>query len=610
MEITILPNNVITSENDETLMETLIRHRLPVDNICNGKGKCGKCKVQITGNVPPPNETDLRHLNSAELSAGVRLACRVVPQEGMIVELNFGESHDRKEDALLKMRQTELNPGIEKVYVTINMPSLADERGDWDRVLDAISAETGRKFLNPSLYVLRKVSDVLRADELNLTATISDNIILEIEAGDTAQTLYGVAVDIGTTSVAVALIDLKSGTILKVISAENGQTAYGADVISRISFAKESSENGVALLNAIRRTINQLLLEILSQTQVKKTDIFKMTIVGNTTMHHLFLGLDVSHLAVSPFVSVCNIPLIYSAGELGIKINPQARVCILPNIGSFVGADTVGAIMGAPEVLEEGNHLLIDLGTNCELFIKAGQKMMACSTAAGPAFEGAGIAHGMRAKQGAIESVNITEDGVEIRVIGDVAPVGICGSGLIEAIDEMKQAGVINTQGKIVDPLTVQDLPAALLKRIHGNGKERVFILAYGNDLGEDVTLSQKDIGEMQLAKGAVCAGIKTLVDLAGITVNDLDSVVLSGTFATYLKPHNILNIGLVPDIDLERVKSVGNAAHVGAVKALLNHEELERAGELYRKITHLELGGSTVFSNYFMDSMYLERLK
>jgi uncharacterized 2Fe-2S/4Fe-4S cluster protein (DUF4445 family) len=283
---------------------------------------------------------------------------------------------------------------------------------------------------------------------------------------------------------------------------------------------------------------------------------------------------------------------------------------LLPNIGSFVGGDTVGAIVGAPEVLDQGNHLLIDLGTNCELFLKTEKTMMACSTAAGPAFEGAGIAHGMRAKQGAIEGVTITAEGVVCQVIGAQEPIGICGSGLIEAIDEMRKAGIVNKQGKIVDPEKAQTLSLELRNRIRTLEKGREFVLSYGSNQRADITLSQKDIGELQLAKGAVCAGIKTLIEMAGINVSELNSVTLSGTFATYLKAQNILNIGLVPDISEDKIKTVGNAAHVGAILALLDRQEVARARELYQKISHVELGGSTTFSNYFMNSMYLERLK
>lgn len=610
MEITILPNRLMVTEEKETLMEALVRHHLPVQSICNGKGTCGKCKVRMTGGyVSQPSERDLAHLNEQELNAGVRLACTVIPQAGMVIELDFVESQDRKETALMGIKTTNLDPGVKKVFIQSNKPSLSDERGDWDRVADTLKTVTGKDYVNADLTILGKVPSVLRANKFALTATLSQDTILDLEAGDTTKRLYGAAVDIGTTSVAVALVDLLQGTVLKVVSTENQQTAYGADVISRIAFANEGRESALTLQRAVRRTLNQLLEELAIKTDVSKNEIFKMTIVGNTTMHHLLLGLEVSHLAVSPFVSVCNRPLEFSALELGLEINPQARISLLPNIGSFVGGDTVGAIVGAPEVLGPGNHLLIDLGTNCELFLKTETMMMACSTAAGPAFEGAGITHGMRAKQGAIEGVTLTENGVECQVIGGQEPIGICGSGLIEGIDEMRKVGVINKQGKIADPENAQELSPELLKRIRMGEKGREFVLTYGTAQGWDVTLSQRDIGEMQLAKGAVCAGIKTLVEMAGITVPELDSVTLSGTFATYLKAHNILNIGLVPDVARERIKTVGNAAHVGAIRALLDQHELTMAGELYRKISHVELGGSATFSNYFMNSMYLEQL-
>lgn len=609
MQITILPNRVMNTMENETLMDALIRHRLPIDNVCNGEGTCGKCKVRMMGNVTPPSDSDLEHLNDTEIKGGVRLACAVTPEEGMVIELNFVESQDRKEGVALGLKETTLDPGIQKVFVKTVKPSLADERGDWDRFVDELSIITGKYYDKASYYVLSKVSAVLREGEFTLTATVYGNEILDIEVGDTTKQFYGVAIDIGTTSVAAALVDLNKGNIVKVVSAENEQTAYGADVISRISYARESQENALILRDSVRRTINHLLDELAAQTKVSKNELYKMTLVGNTTMHHLFLGIEVAHLAVSPFVSVCNRPLEFMAHELEMEINPRGKVFFLPNIGSFVGADTIGAIMGAPVLLEPGNHLLIDLGTNCELFLKTEDTMIACSTAAGPAFEGAGIAHGMRAKVGAIEGVTLTQEGgVTCKVIGEQEPIGICGSGLIEGIDEMRKVGIVNKQGKVVDPEKAETLSSEFLKRIQNDKKGREFVLAYGTDQGFDVTLSQKDIGELQLAKGAVCAGIKTLVEMAKITIADLDSVILSGTFATFLKPHNILNIGLVPDIAPEKIHMVGNAAHVGALLALIDHHEFAKAGELYHRISHVELGGSAKFSNYFMTSMYLER--
>lgn len=610
MNIKIYPNLVLMTLENETLLEALVRHRLPVENLCNGQGTCGKCKVRISNCVSPPSEQDLEHLTASELQNGVRLACTVIPQEGMTVKLDFIESQDRKESVNLGLKLKNLNSGVAKIHIKPGVPSLDDERGDWDRLADELETVTGYAYKTPDLGILRKVPEVLRAADYDLTATVYQGEVLDIDAGDTTQRLYGISVDIGTTSVAVALVDLNSGRILKVLSSENGQIAYGADVISRLAFAGESRENAIALRTAVRETINHLLGELCRQLNIDKNELYKMTVVGNTTMQHLFAGFAVSHLAVSPFVSVCNRLLEFKAEDLEIEINPRAKLILLPDIGGFVGSDTLGAILGAPEVLGYGNHLLIDIGTNCELFLKTKNSMMACSTAAGPAFEGGGITCGMRAKPGAIESITISAgDGVACRVIGEQEAVGICGSGLIEGIDELRKAGVLTKQGKIVDPDT-QTLPPELQKRIVAGEKGRKFILDNGTEQSATVFLSQKDISELQLAKGAVCAGIKTLLEMSGVRAQELDSIILSGTFASYIKPQNIIDIGLVPDVPVEKVTVAGNAAHVGALLALLDQDELENARKLYLRIKHVELGGSSRFSDYFMSSMYLEKLE
>lgn len=620
MKITIYPGTEIEAWEHETLMQTLVRNQHPINNVCNGKGTCGKCKVRFLSVPPEPTEMERRHLSEEEIAKGIRLACATIPKEGMEIELSWQVSYDRKEAALREFTGTELNPGVYKKFLQIRKPSIADESGDWERVLEGLAAlseadsktdgqtESLSPVYRPSYSVLQKLSEVLRMEDRSITLTCYKEWVLNVEAGDTTQNLYGIALDIGTTSVAVALVNLTNGNIIAVASAENGQTAYGADVISRITYAREDAAQAKELQRAVRETINLLIDEVAQQAGISHLDIYKMTVVGNTTMHHLFLGLNVNYLAVVPFVSTGNSPMEFTARELGIKINPEGRILTLPNIAGFVGGDTVGAIVGSPQVLGEGNHLLIDLGTNCELFLKTSKVMFACSTAAGPAFEGAGITQGMRAKPGAIEGIEISGDSVKIEVIGEVPPIGICGSGLIQAIDEMKKAGVINPQGKIQNPEEVS-LPDYLAQRIRQGERGREFILSFA-DKGPEVLLLQKDIGELQLAKGAVCAGIRTLLDMAEISINDLDSVVLAGTFATFLNIESVLEIGLVPEIEIDRIQAVGNAAHVGALKTLLNQKEYEEAGRLVRGIKHVELANDRIFSNYFMNSMYLERTK
>lgn len=611
MKITITPKQVVEGFEGDSIMEVLVRHQIPVQNVCNGKGSCGKCKVRFHSQLPKPTPLDFKHLTSQEIEEGFRLSCGVKAEEGMEIEPVVADQvYDRKEAVLRDMLQIDLDPGVHKVKVQVPKPSLEDERGDWNRLHDELLKILDVETVNIKMFALEKLPDILRAGDFVVTVTLWNNHVLDIEKGDTRLTLYGVAVDIGTTSVAVSLVDLNSARLIKVISQENGQTAYGADVISRISYAQESRENRLRLKDTVKQTINNLINRLIEESGISANSIYKMTVVSNTTMNHLFLGLDTSNLAVAPYVSVLNNCLELSAWELGVEINPEGRILTFPNIGSFVGGDTVGAVIGAPGVLEEGNHLLIDLGTNCELFLKSSQGMMACSTAAGPAFEGARITHGMRAKPGAIEAVTITEDGVDIKVIGRQKASGLCGSGLVEGIEQMKLAGIINKRGKIIDPEKQEGyLSPRLRERIRSGGKSgREFVLSYGGKEGTDVFLNQEDIGELQLAKGAVCAGIKTLVGMAEISIQELDTVVLAGTFASYLNARSILEIGLVPNINPEKVKTAGNAAHVGAMRALLNQAVFKDAVELATRVKHVELGGNKAFTSNLMKSMYLEK--
>lgn len=610
MKITIRPNRVIEGHEGDSLMEVLVHNQIPIFNVCNGKGSCGKCKVQFYSKAPEATPLDLKHLTSQEIAEGLRLSCGVKAEEGMEIEPFAAKVYDRKEAVLRESFFINLDHGIQKVKVQVLKPSLRDERGDWNRLQDELLKVLDVKTVRIKLSVLERLPGILRAGDFVVTVTLWDNQVLDVEAGDTTSTLYGVAVDIGTTSVAVSLVDLRNAQAIRVVSQENGQTVYGADVISRITYAQESKEKRLLLKNAVNRTINQLINQLIEETGIHSKDIYKMTVVSNTTMNHLFLGLDTSNLAVAPYVSVLNNFCELSAFELGLEINPEGKILTFPNIGSFVGGDTVGAVIGAPEVLEEGNHLLVDLGTNCELFLKTPRGMMACSTAAGPAFEGARIAQGMRAKPGAIEAVTIAEDRVEIKVIGKQRASGICGSGLVEGIEQMKLAGIINKRGKIIDPEEEGGSLSPRLKTRIRSGKKpgREFVLSYGETERADVVLTQEDISELQLAKGAVCAGIKTLVKLAGIAVQELDSIVLAGTFASYLNVPSILEIGLVPNIDQEKIKVVGNAAHAGAIRALFDRRVFEDAVKLATKVEHIELGGNKDFTANLMRSMYLER--
>lgn len=611
MKITVKPKMTVEVQPGETLLELMLREKLPVENLCNGQGSCGKCKVRIFSGVPEPGAKEIQLLSPEEISRGVRLACQVYPQEGMIIQPETGEFHsyNRKEDSLVESGVTEpLSPGVRKVAVSLPRPTLQDETGDWERLYGVLASQGISVNIQPAGTLLRQLPQALRAQEFTATAVLRKGRIIAVEPGDTRADFFGVALDIGTTGVAAALVDLNTGKIVGVSSEENAQTTYGADVISRIAYAKNAPENGKRLQAAIRGTVNRLIRGICAQTGVNSDNLYKMTVVGNTTMHHLFLGLDTGSLGVSPFTAVVTGPLAFAASELGININPGGEILMLPNIAGFVGGDTLGAILGSPRVLEAGCHLLVDIGTNCELFLKTNDMLFACSTAAGPALEGARITQGMRAKPGAIEGVRLTGQDVEVRVIGGTQPVGICGSGLIEAIAEMRRTGIIRKKGALEDG-EQSGLPEFLRNRLREGRHGHEFVLAYGRDGSTDIVINQKDISEVQLAKGAICASIKTLLELAGMKQSDLDSLVLSGTFASYLQPESLIEIGLLPKVAPEKVILAGNAAHGGALKALLNEEVYWQAGKLAGKIRHIELGGHKLFNNYFMKCLGLNTI-
>lgn len=600
----------VEAAEGESLMAVLLRHNQPVTNICNGRGTCGKCKVRLIAAVPEPTAQDYQKLSAGELAAGIRLACLTQPQPGMVVVCENGGRVDRKAELLFVEQADSAHCGLRQVQLALDLPTLADERGDWNRLQAKLqeAAQPGGD-VQVSLSQLQTLAPVLRQDNFAVTAVLCEQQLLTVLPGSKPVPVYGVAIDIGTTNIAAALYDLTSGALLQLAAAENAQTSYGADVISRIDFANKAAANRTLLREAVTTTLNELIHKVCHNAGIESRQIYKATVVGNTTMHHLFLGLDVSYLAISPFVAVCTAALDFTAAELGLALHPQARVFLFPNVGGFVGGDTLGAVLGAAELLADGRHLLIDIGTNCELYLQDGDKMWACSTAAGPAFEGAGISCGMRAQPGAIERVSIDEQGVELAVIGDGAATGICGSGLIEAVQQMRQAGIINKSGGINDPADPEvqtKLSPQLRQRIRTGKKHREFILAYNPD-GEDIVLTQRDISQLQLAKGAVCAGIRTLLDLAGLQLAELDSIVLAGTFATHLNLASTVDIGLIPKLSLHKLKTAGNAAHAGAVKALLSQPAFAALRQQAEAVQHVELGGSAAFSMYFMESMYID---
>ncbi len=460
-----------------------------------------------------------------------------------------------------------------------------------------------------NLQTLRNLPKIVRESDNKLTAVIVDDQIVEFQCCDTTSDNYGIAFDIGTTTIVGRLLDLNTGEDLAVASAMNPQVVYGDDVVSRINLVTTSKDGLEKLNECVIGVINELIAQLVDKSQVGAKDIYKMTVVGNTCMHHLFFSLDPTHLALAPYVSVVEEPVRARARELGIKINPCASVYSLPNIAGFVGADTVGVILASAIYEDDEIRLTIDIGTNGEIVLGSSKRLISCSTAAGPAFEGAHIKFGMRAAAGAINHIFDSGDDIAITTIGDVPAQGICGSGLVDAVAVLITKRIIDETGRICDPDDPPEglSPAWRERIVEGeNGSSFILIKKEESQLNEPIVLTQRDVREVQLAKGAILSGIQILKEELGIDDDDIHEVLLAGAFGNYIDRQSARIIGLLPSqIPLERIKSIGNAAGVGAKIALLSKKERERAEQVTQDVEYIELCGHANFQNVFMESMF-----
>jgi len=411
---------------------------------------------------------------------------------------------------------------------------------------------------------------------------------------------YGMAFDIGTTTVVGMLCDLASGLPIRAIARTNPQGIYGADVISRIQYAAESSEHLQALQRKVIDCFDEIIHSFIQEEGIVREQIKKITVVGNTAMSHLFLGIDASSLARAPFDPVFTSAVTMSASDLGLLTAEDAKVYLLPNIAGHVGSDITAVMLAASLYALPGVNLVIDIGTNGEVLLSREGELLACSTAAGPAFEGASIRFGMRAAVGAIEQVDFTKGDVRLSVIGDAEPTGLCGSGLISLIAQMLGLGLITTRGRLLsrEAALEQGIPEAFANRLYSDENGGGFVLH------KDIVLTQKDIREVQLAKGAIAAGIEVLLDRFGLSPSEIDRVMIAGAFGNYVRVEDALGIGLLPQVSPERVVPIGNAAGVGACMALLSAKHCEIAEREAEKICHIELSNDANFVNKHMRAM------
>jgi len=570
---------------------------------CGGKGRCGKCKVIFEQGAPDPTPTEQDRLTETELIQGYRLGCQAAICENAVVYVPDGIL-GAKILTVGTARKVPLRPAITKKHVRVAEPSVDDLRSDLTRVLDALGVEHGR--VTVGLSALRGLGRDIRQAGFDVTGVFAGGSPIAFEPGDTAAECFGVAFDIGTTTLAGYLLDLNSGDQVSVAAAMNPQAQIGDDVISRISYVMREPSGLDRLRSSVVGQLNKLLKTLCDGAGIPRDRIYEAAVVGNTCMMHLFLGVDPSHLAVAPYVPVLTHSVCANAGELGVEINEFGRVYVLPGIAGYVGADTVGVVLAAGCHEDDQLTLAVDIGTNGEIVLGSKGRMLACSTAAGPAFEGAHIKHGMRAASGAVDAVWFDDGGIQFSTIGGVKAAGICGSGLLDAIICLVKAGIVEPSGRIVDADEVPKDYSHLCSRLRVGEQGNEFILAAAEEssIGKPIVITQRDIREVQLAKGAIAAGIQTLMDRLDVRPGDLDRIVLAGAFGNYVRKESAIQAGMIPNVPLAKVHSVGNAAGEGAKLALISLRAREDADRIAESVEYVELTTDSGFQERFADAL------
>ena len=539
-----------------------------------------------------------------ELAGGVRLACYARPKGDIQVEIPTSKTELVQILTEGTDQTVPVEPDITKRYLVVEKPQLETPAGDRERLLAALH-KSGQPAGKIPVRVMTDLPEVLRRRDHKVTVTCWQDHIVAVESGDTTDELYGLAIDIGTTTVVGGLVDLRQGKELAVAARLNGQAAYGADVISRVEYASNGAAQLRRLQQAVVDTLNGIVADLEKKTGVSPGRISRVVLVGNTCMQHLALGISPTYIARSPYTPAFSQRIDVIAAQLRLDVHPEAVVTFLPNVAGFVGADTIGVVLATGLAKQSRRVVMIDIGTNGELVMSYEGKMVSCSTAAGPAFEGAQISSGMRAGEGAIEFVEIDQD-MDSLVIGGTRPRGICGSGLIDLVAELLRVGIIDQTGRLQDAAEVDGLSPQLLDRIRPGEMGNEFVVAWADATadGQDIVLTQKDIRELQLAKGAIRAGTKILQKMLGIEDDDIDELLLAGAFGNYIRKESAMGMGLLPTIPLDRIRSVGNAARVGARLCLISQASLEEASRVASEIEYVELSGRPDFQEAFMDAM------
>jgi uncharacterized 2Fe-2S/4Fe-4S cluster protein (DUF4445 family) len=602
---------------DKSIYEILTDINIPIRTICGGMGTCGKCKIHVLkGNeyLSKPTAFEETIFQQSEIKDGWRLACQSIikPKEKSDQIRIFLPSQFLLEDFKIltsgTSKGTILNPSIKKVYLQVKEPSLVDQKADFERIETELMSinEESIATLNIDFNILKEISKLLRNNNHNITLVIHDKSnITACESGNTTEANFGLAFDIGTTTVVGYLLNLNNGKVYGVDSKLNSQTAYGEDLITRLTYIKEEPDNLRKLNTLIIDDLNNITKNLCSKASINPSNIYEVTIVGNSVMHHIFLGLNPVNIGLSPFIPVVQKGLNVKAEKLRLNVFKNANVYSAPIIAGFVGADTIGVILSSKLYNEKPLTLAIDIGTNGELIIGNRKILYVGSCAAGSALEGAHIRDGMRAAAGAIDKIKIDPHNFEVSytTIRNKKPIGICGSGLVDAIAEMIRSKIITRSGSFNREITDHE-------KIIKIEKEYEFVIANKEEtsVNKRISISQGDIREIQMAKAAFYAGSRIIMNHINKDLK-IEQIYLAGAFGNYIDAHNAKFIGMIPDIPEKKIFQIGNAAGIGAQHCLLNKELRKKAQKLLQDINYIEIAVEKEFQKEYAEALFFPHL-
>ncbi|MGV8074568.1 MAG: ASKHA domain-containing protein [Syntrophobacteraceae bacterium] len=615
-------NRVITVQEGESLIRAAIDAGVHINASCGGAGVCGKCRVLIESGVVEGGVTE--KLSAEDVSQGYRLACRSKIRSDLVVRIPAESEVDarlvknlavpRKTARIHQVDFEQLKeqglfiPPVEKRYLELSPPNGQDHLPDVSRLLSVLKLRYNEHPLVVRLPVIRKISDILRAADFKVTVALARPVhegrrshVINIEPGDTSGRNFAIAVDIGTTTIYAQVIDLISGSVLAEDGELNGQISYGEDVISRMIFAEQP--NGLSKLQqAVVKTINSIMRRILKEAKVDPDEISSITLAGNTTMTQLLLGINTRYIRRAPYVPASTLYAPINAVQIGLEVGDHVTALIYPIISSYVGGDIVAGVMGAGLYRTEEVVLYLDIGTNAEIVVGNKDWFACAACSAGPAFEGGGIKFGMRAAMGAIEDFSVDPVSLEpmLITIGNVLPKGICGSGLITIVATLFERGIIDSRGKFHVHLNAD--------RVRQTDGVHEYVLARAGEtqIDRDITISEDDIDNFIRAKGAIFSGFQTLLEEVGLRVEDIDRIVLAGGFGSYIDLEKAMAVGLLPEVDAERITYIGNGSLMGCRMSSLTNRLRKDVGEVTRKMTNFELSETPSYMDHYVAALFL----